>query len=104
LIEQVDHLHLREQLRIPRRRNLERIVHGKIGAPLAFGMERVAGGEVIRVHGEIRNLEFRIWNAGHKFQIPTSQFLILQRALSHGDRAKSSASVARIPRRFDALD
>jgi len=27
-------------------------------------------------------LEFRIWNAGHEFQIPTSQFLILQRAFS----------------------
>jgi hypothetical protein len=27
-------------------------------------------------------LEFRIWNAGHEFQIPTSQFLILQRALN----------------------
>jgi hypothetical protein len=29
-------------------------------------------------------LEFRIWNAGHEFQIPTSKFPILQRALNHG--------------------
>ena len=53
--------------------------------------------ESLRVHGEIKNLELRISNAGHEFQIPTSQFLILQRALrSHPRQTPVDRRVERI--------